>query len=125
MKDQHRKETARRLAEKYAPAPVDTWLMYGVTAASSMLVLVIVIGAFYSIDVGLHLAAVAVLAGIAFIAGLVLRRLQASRHGRAHRAEYDGIGQSSHGEREKIDGSGSHLPISLKTSVQREGRSLT
>jgi hypothetical protein len=91
MKDLRRKETARRIAEAYAPAPVDTRLMYGVVAAALMLVATIAAGAFYAVDLAQHVVTVALLTLGAFAAGLANRHLQASRHHRAHRSAYDSM----------------------------------
>lgn len=89
MKNLQLKEAARRRAERYAPAPVDTRLMYGVVAASMMLVATIAAAAFYGLELEAHLSAVAALASAAFIGGLLVRIVQVSRHRRAHRFEYD------------------------------------
>lgn len=94
MKDLLRKEAARRRAEKYAPAPEDTSLMYGVVVASMMLVATISVAAFYSLDLAPYLTAVAALVVLAFAAGLLIRLVQTSRHRRAHRSEYDAVGRS-------------------------------
>jgi hypothetical protein len=68
--------------------------MYGVVAASLMLVATISVAAFYSLDLAPHLPALAALALLAFVAGLLIRLVQTSRHRRAHLAEYDRIGPS-------------------------------
>ena len=89
MRDTQRQETALLRAEAYAPAPTDSRLLYGVVAASMLVVAAIAVAAFYGVDLSRHLGAVLLLAVLAFAAGLIFRRLQSRRHRRAHRAEYE------------------------------------
>jgi Flp pilus assembly protein TadB len=94
MKDLQLKEIARERAEAYAPAPTDSRLLYGVIAASLLIIAAIAVAAFYGLDLSRHLGTVSVLAMVAFAAGLIFRRLQSRRHRRAHRAEYESVAES-------------------------------
>jgi hypothetical protein len=94
MKDVNRKEAARVLAEAYAPAPTDSRLIYGLVAASLVMLGAAAAGAFYSVDLLPHLGAILGLSLVAFAAGLIFRRMQMSRHRKAHRSEYHGIGEA-------------------------------
>ena len=92
MRDPARRERARLKAETYAPAPTDSRLLYGIIAASLLLVAALGAGAFYAVDVSRHPIALLVLVVLAFGAGLVVRRVQSRRHRKAHRVEYDRTG---------------------------------
>lgn len=92
MKDTGRKEDARLKAEAYAPAPRDSRLLYGLIAASLLLLGVAAVDGFYATDLWRYPLGVAALAVAAFGLGLVVRRRRMQRHRRAHRQEYDGMG---------------------------------
>ena len=92
MKDGKRREAARREAENYAPRPQDNRWMYGLVAAAVALLVIIAVGAFYTIDMWGQPVLVAVVLALSFAAGLLIRALRKRRHDAAHRYEYDKAG---------------------------------
>ena len=89
MKDRVRREEAQSRAEAYAPRPKDTRLTYVVIAVSMLLIGMVAIGGFYSIDLWKDPAVVVLLAVLVAIAALALRWRLMHRHNRAHRDEYE------------------------------------
>jgi hypothetical protein len=63
--------------------------MYGLVAAAFTLVMVMVIGGFYSLNLGAHLGLVALIVLSSFAVGLIVRWRQMRRHKLAHVAEYE------------------------------------
>lgn len=89
MRDEIRRDAARRRAEVYAPRPTDTRFMYGIIAVSMLLVGMAVIGGFYGVDLWTSPWLIALLVALAALVGLLVRRLRMRRHRTAHRQEYD------------------------------------
>jgi flagellar basal body-associated protein FliL len=83
-------------AEKYAPKPKDSRLIYVTVAVAMLLVSMAAVGGFYAVDVWSNVPLVLVLAALASTAGLLLRRAQLNRHDDAHRLEYENSERNGH-----------------------------
>ena len=63
--------------------------MYGIVAVSVLLIGMAVIGGFYDVNLWTRPWLIALLIGLAAVAGLLIRRVRMRRHRAAHRQEYD------------------------------------
>jgi predicted PurR-regulated permease PerM len=87
-----REVEARRVAEKYAPKPDASSMLYGAMAVVLLAMGLSLFGMFYQIDMYTQPVLLATAAGAAFAAGVVLRKLRKRRHSRAVVVEYERSG---------------------------------
>jgi hypothetical protein len=80
---------ARAAAQSYAPKPNGSTITYGLIAAALVLVVALIAGAFYRVDVLASLWPIALVTLAAFAAGVALRVRRRSAHELAFSAEYD------------------------------------
>jgi ABC-type Fe3+ transport system permease subunit len=96
MKDKKRKHASRVRAERYAPQPQSSWLMYGVVGVVLGSLAIWALGRFYSVS-PLEYSAWIVVALLAVFAGsIALRTVRSRRHAIAHRREYDKTRKDRH-----------------------------
>lgn len=85
---QARESNAEAAAQRYAPKPNGSAATYGLTAASLMLVVAFLGGAYFGVDVASHGWALAGLAILAFVAGCALRVWRQNEHSQAVHREF-------------------------------------
>ena len=87
---------SRIAAEKYAPTPQGSSLLYGVIAVVLLGMMLSILGLFYSFSFLEHPAFLVSVGAVAFCGGLILRRVRRHRHDAAYvnelnkRAQGDG-----------------------------------
>lgn len=89
MKDRKCKDEARERAERYAPRPVTSVLMYGVVGVCLAGLSWVAFSRFYDLELFAHPGWMAFTFLLVFAGSIVLRLRRSRRHSRAHRREYD------------------------------------
>jgi O-antigen/teichoic acid export membrane protein len=89
MKDQKRRVASRMRAEKYAPRPQGSWLVYGVVGVVLGCLALVAVGRFYDLSPLAYPMSIAAVLLAVFMGSIVLRSIRSRRHSVAHRREYD------------------------------------
>jgi hypothetical protein len=84
-----RRTDARSAAEKYAPAPQGSSLLYGLIAIVLLVMSVWIISRFYGFSFLEHPIFLVAGGGIAFCGGFILRRVRRHRHDAAYVKEFN------------------------------------
>lgn len=93
LKDRKRRNEARKRAEKYAPRPLSSFLMYGIVGVGLAILALLAFARFYELDPFAYPLWVAAAMLLVFIGSIVLRLVRSRRHAAAHRREYDKAGK--------------------------------
>ena len=89
MKERARKNTARTIAETYAPQPKSSAFMYAVLGIMSAGLSLIIFGKFYAVDVLAHPVWMSGVVVSAITVAVILWFVRTRRHHAARGAEYD------------------------------------
>jgi uncharacterized membrane protein YeaQ/YmgE (transglycosylase-associated protein family) len=98
MKERARKNTARTIAETYAPQPKSGAFMYAVLGTMCAGLCLIIFGKFYAVDVIAHPAWISGIVVSAITAAVILWVVRNRRHEAARGAEYDKLIRKAEGE---------------------------
>lgn len=89
MVDKKRETNARAAANKYAPKPLGSSLVYGLIAVTLVGLAMIIFSIFYGANIAAFPAVLWIILAGAFVAGVILRRRRRHLHGIAYAQEYD------------------------------------
>ena len=89
MEDEVRNETARDVAESYAPAPQDGFDMYGLIGIILAGLAMFAFAGFYDVDLSSRPLLIVAIAASSGAAALLLRVVRKRRHNNALRTEYE------------------------------------